>query len=231
VLPTNARGHPTHTGCGSWFRAVLACASVRALTGARLPPSDTDKNFRLMTINPRVRPLANRVRRTIAPHPYPVIPTESGHKSVVIRRRVVTGTARSGRQNATCRSSSGASWGRSLANDRRRTNQVSLPCVSPSVTSGSAIHSRAARAGPPSLVANIVALSGYRRPVVWVQHFDDEIIIPAGDRSGLCSTKLWRLLRGFLDPPGPLGLGRLVVVGAEADACIRSAWRVRPGTT
>ena len=82
---------------------------------------------------------------------------------------------------------------------------------------------------------NIVALSVYRRPVVWVQHFDDEIIrgsdgwrivpeLSPGDSEPLVDKNYGdsfedTILEAVLSR---LGVGRLVVVGAETDACIRS---------
>jgi nicotinamidase-related amidase len=90
-----------------------------------------------------------------------------------------------------------------------------------------------------SVVANIGSLVERARqeqvPVVWVQHFDEEMVrggeawrivseLTPGDAEPLVEksygdafedTTLETVLSG-------LGVGRLVVVGAETDACIRS---------
>jgi nicotinamidase-related amidase len=90
-----------------------------------------------------------------------------------------------------------------------------------------------------AVVANVESLvekaRSERVPVVWVQHFDEELtkgsdgwrIVPElspGDTEPLVEksygdsfedTTLEKVLSG-------LGVGRLIVVGAETDACIRS---------
>jgi nicotinamidase-related amidase len=90
-----------------------------------------------------------------------------------------------------------------------------------------------------SVVANVASLVDKARreriPVVWVQHSDDELptgsddwqIVPElsqGDTEPLVAKNFGDSFEGTTLETvlGDLGVGRLVVVGAQTDACIRS---------